>query len=68
MSRAKQKKRPMLDYNEIVNDPDSPFKVTLEDNDINKWLVEFDGPSDTYYEGLHFRLSVVFPVSVQIFI
>lgn len=56
----------MLDYKEIVNDPDSPFTITLVDNDINKWLVEFDGPSETYYEGLHFRLSVVFTVSVEI--
>ena len=52
----------MIDYQEIVSNPNSMFKITLVNNDINNWLVEFDGPSDTYYEGLHFRLSVTFSV------
>ena len=52
----------MIDYQEIVSNPNSMFKVTLVNDDINNWLVEFDGPSDTYYEGLHFRLSVTFSV------
>lgn len=52
----------MIDYQEIVSNPNSMFKVTLVNDDINNWIVEFDGPSDTYYEGLHFRLSVTFSV------
>lgn len=41
------------------------YKVTLIDNCIDKWLIEFDGPSDTYYEGLHFRLKYVFTVRMH---
>lgn len=62
MSGMRMKKRPTMDYQEIVSDPESPFKVTLVNDDINHWEVKFIGPSDTYYEGLLFRLSVVFPV------
>ena len=55
-------KRLMKDYKEIADDPNSPFQITLVDNNIKDWIVEFDGPEDTNYTGLHFRLSVKFSV------
>ena len=55
-------RRLIKDYEEITNDPNSLFKITLVDNNIKDWIVEFDGPEDTNYTGLHFRLSVKFTV------
>ena len=52
----------MKDYKEIVEDPNSPFKITLVNDDLKNWIVEFDGPEDTNYTGLHFRLSIKFTV------
>ena len=55
-------KRLMKDYKEIADDPNSPFQITLVNNNMKDWIVEFDGPEDTNYTGLHFRLSVKFSV------
>ena len=54
----KEKKRPMLDYKEIIEDPNSAVKVELVNNDVYNWIVYFDGPNDTPFEGLKFRASV----------
>ena len=61
-------KRLMKDYREIADDPNSPFQITLVQDNMKDWIVEFDGPEETNYTGLHFRLSVKFTVLfIQIF-
>lgn len=59
---ATRLKRITRDYETMTNNPNCDFKITLQGEKIDDWLVEFDGPSDTYYAGLHFRLRVTFPV------
>ena len=38
------------------------FKINLIDDDITKWILFFDGPSDTPYENFNFKLSIIFPI------
>jgi ubiquitin-conjugating enzyme E2 W len=37
------------------------FQVTVAEDDISKWTVEFSMPSDTVYAGEQYKLSFTFP-------
>ncbi|AFZ81741.1 ubiquitin-conjugating enzyme E2, putative [Theileria equi strain WA] len=48
-------------YIELTKDPCSMFSVGLEDDDIFKWRVCFEGPPETPYEGGIFSVILTFP-------
>ena len=50
------------EYNDIRTKQDY-FNVQLVDNNIQHWRVEFMGPKDTAYEGLHFKLDILIKVN-----
>ncbi|KAK1932789.1 putative ubiquitin conjugating enzyme E2 [Babesia divergens] len=48
-------------YAEITRDIQCPFSVGLEDDDLFKWRVCFQGPQETAYEGGLFTVLMMFP-------
>ena len=51
-------KRLNKEFADINGNSECGYHATLENNDIQRWVVEFQGPDDTPYEGLKFRLSI----------
>ena len=51
-------KRLNKEFADINGNSECGYHATLENNDIQQWIVEFQGPDDTPYEGLKFRLSI----------
>lgn len=51
-------KRLNKEFADINSNSECGYHATLENNDIQRWVVEFQGPDDTPYEGLKFRLSI----------
>ena len=51
-------KRLSKEFADINNNSKCGYKATLEDGDIQNWIVEFQGPEDSPYEGLKFRLRI----------